>query len=182
MKTLLLSASLDRLSSFNKRLEELKALLETKHCTVTHIDLAEKEVRFCTGCFNCWWKDPGRCVHRDDLEQIYPLILESDLLLFASPLSAGLPSWRIKSFQDRLIPLLHPYIELRQGECHHQRRYARYPEIALLVEKEADTEAADLEILEDLYRRFSLNFNSTLKGISTLSKSNEEIYHEICSV
>ena len=182
MKTLLLSASLDRLSSFNKRLEELKALLETKHCTVTHIDLAEKEVRFCTGCFNCWWKDPGRCVHRDDLEQIYPLILESDLLLFASPLSAGLPSWRIKNLQDRLIPLLHPYIELRQGECHHQRRYSRYPKIALLVEKEADTEAADLEILEDLYRRFSLNFNSTLKGISFLSKSNEEIYHEICSV
>jgi multimeric flavodoxin WrbA len=182
MKILLVAASPDQSSSFKKRLQELRSFIETMHCSVTLIDLADKVIRFCTGCFSCWWKDPGRCIHQDDLEQIYPQILESDLMIFASPLSAGLPSWQIKCFQDRLIPLLHPYIELRQGECHHQKRYKHYPEIALLVEKEADTELADLELLEELYRRFSLNFHSALKGISSLSKSNEEIYHEICSV
>jgi multimeric flavodoxin WrbA len=182
MKILIVAGSTNQSVNFKQRLEELRKLIEARQWKLTLIDLAEKEIRFCTGCFNCWWKDPGRCIHRDDLDQIYPMILESDLMLFASPLSAGLPSWQIKAFQDRLIPLIHPYIELRQGECHHQKRYKHYPEIALLVEEEADTELADLKILEELYRRFSLNFHSNLKGIASLSQSNEEIYHEICSV
>ncbi len=101
--------------------------------------------------------------------------------MLASPLTAGLPSWRIKALQDRLIPLLHPYIELRQKECHHRKRYDRYPDIALLIEREPGTEEEDLTILDDLYRRFALNFHSVLRRTTAIDMPNEEIYHEICN-
>ena len=181
MNILLIAASPGSLSVFSRRIAELRHFFTEKGDGTELIDISERTIRFCTGCFNCWWKHPGRCIHSDDMPRIYSEILKSDLVVFASPLSAGLPSWRIKTLQDRLIPLLHPYIELRQGECHHRKRYDRYPDVALLVGKEPDTGDEDLNILEDLYRRFTLNFHAGLKGILDLDRPNEEIYRELCT-
>lgn len=181
MKILLLTASPGPQSAFDRRIEEIRRRLEEKGEQPVLIDLSRHPLQFCTGCFNCWWKHPGKCIHSDAMERIYPEIITSDLVVLASPLSGGLPSWRIKALQDRLIPLLHPYIELRQGECHHRKRYKGYPEIALLIEKEPDTGAEDLSILEELYRRFALNFHSGLKVTADLDMTNEEICHELCA-
>lgn len=118
---------------------------------------------------------------KDNMGFLYPEIIQSDLLIFASPLEMGLPSWRIKQLQDRLLPLLHPYITLVEGECHHRKRYERYPDIALVLEKEADTGTEDVELIKTLHRRLALNFHANLRGIGLTDMSNEEIYNEIFS-
>ena len=51
------------------------------------IDLRKKKVNNCAGCFSCWTKTPGTCIHKDDMTQeLFPKWLESDLVVLASPL------------------------------------------------------------------------------------------------
>ena len=45
-----------------------------------------------------------------------------------------------------MIPLLHPYIELVKGECHHKKRYSKYPKLALILDRDHDPETDDEDI------------------------------------
>jgi len=75
----------------------------------------------------------------------------------------GFTASLMKKMPDKTIPLLHPYIELDHGECHHQKRDTKYPTLGLLLEKGADTDAEDIEIINQAMRRYALNFKSNLQ-------------------
>jgi len=136
-------------------------------------DLAGMNIHFCTGCWSCWWKTPGRCVIHDDMETILPCVLASDVLMLATPVFLGLPAARMKQTLDRMIPLLHPYIELVDGECHHRRRYACYPKLALY----ADTggESGDFEAIDVWMRRFARNFHGPVVLSKEATATPEEV-------
>ncbi len=145
--------------------------------------LQKMNLHYCTGCWSCWWKTPGRCSLKDDGEQIFRSVIHSDFLIFASPLIAGFISSSLKKITDRLIVLLHPYIQLVNGESHHRKRYASYPQFGLVIEKEPDTDQEDLTILNDIYDRFALNFHTRRKYLKIMGQDQiEEIIHETCSV
>ena len=40
----------------------------------------------CLGCEYCHTKGDGKCIRKDDLEQIMPAYLEADMVVFASPI------------------------------------------------------------------------------------------------
>jgi len=64
---------------------------------------------------------------------------------------------------DKHLPLIHPYMVVDQGEAHHLRRYPRSPRVGLLVEKETDTDARDLQIVTDICCRTALNLKTRLE-------------------
>ena len=74
----------------------------------------------------------------------------------------GFASALIKKTQDKLIPLVHPYIDFVQGECHHRKRYDVYPKLGLLLEKTSGTDEEDIEITTDMFKRFAINLKSEL--------------------
>jgi multimeric flavodoxin WrbA len=68
------------------------------------IDVIDKHIEYCTGCFACK-RNGGTCIHDDDMRGILEEILESDLLLFSFPLySYGMPA-PLKALLDRTMPL-----------------------------------------------------------------------------
>ncbi len=68
------------------------------------IDVIDKHIEYCTGCFTCKYNG-GTCIHSDDMRPILEEILESDLLLFSFPLySYGMPA-HLKALLDRTLPL-----------------------------------------------------------------------------
>jgi len=73
----------------------------------------------CLGCFNCWLKTPGKCVQKDDMQMLHPKLQEADIWVFATPLYVDGVSGPMKNLLDRLIPLVHPFIELRDDHCRH---------------------------------------------------------------
>lgn len=115
----------------------------------------------------------------DDAELIYSDYLASDLVVLATPIIAGFPSFYLKNLQDRLIPLIHPYIQLIQGECHHHKRYEHYPDIGLLVYPEHTTDEEDLKIIEDSFKRFALNLHGSLKFMFTMPFKTEEVMYAV---
>ena len=68
------------------------------------IDVIDKHIEYCTGCFACK-RNGGTCIHDDDMRAILDEILESDLLLFSFPLYCyGMPA-PLKALLDRTMPL-----------------------------------------------------------------------------
>ena len=51
------------------------------------VNLRRKKIKNCIGCFTCWTKTPGTCIHKDDMtNEIFPKLLASDLVVYATPL------------------------------------------------------------------------------------------------
>ncbi|MBR3150342.1 MAG: flavodoxin family protein [Eubacterium sp.] len=68
------------------------------------IDVIDRHIEYCTGCFSCM-RNGGNCVHSDDMRAILEEILESDLLIFSYPLYCyGMPA-PLKALMDRTLPL-----------------------------------------------------------------------------
>jgi multimeric flavodoxin WrbA len=66
---------------------------------VERIRLSEKKITPCTECLSCF-KD-GLCIVPDDMQNLYPSLLEADIVIFASPVFFyGVTGWA-KAMIDR---------------------------------------------------------------------------------
>jgi multimeric flavodoxin WrbA len=119
--------------------------------------LREMDIHYCTGCWSCWWRTPGLCSFADDMTGVYPEMVGADIVVWASPLVMGNVTALTKKAQDRFIPLLHPYIELVNGESHHRRRYPRNIDLGLIIEPGAEDTPDDAEIVRHMHERLALN-------------------------
>ena len=68
------------------------------------IDVLDRHIEYCTGCFACK-RNGGTCIHDDDIRGILMEILESDLLLFSFPLYCYSMPAPLKALLDRTMPL-----------------------------------------------------------------------------
>jgi hypothetical protein len=140
--------------------------------------LRDMNIRYCTGCWSCWWATPGLCAHRDDMAQMYPKLLAADLVVWASPLVLGSVSALMKKTQDRFIPLIHPYIQLVHGESHHRRRYPKDFDMGLIVETGPEDTDEDIAIVRYQHERLALNGRGRLRLFTTTARRAEEAAHE----
>lgn len=169
-------------NDFNRFLEILCPSLEKENHRVIHLELAKMDIRYCTGCWGCWVKTPGECVFADDHAIICKEAINSDLLIFASPMKMGFISSVLKKTMDRLIPLVHPYIEFVQKEMHHLKRYKNYPAVGLLLGKCGDSDDRDAAITRDIFKRLSLNFKSRLHFTVFAHNPVQEVMDEINAI
>jgi multimeric flavodoxin WrbA len=160
-------------------LDQLEAALTKKGHSVTRADLRQMDLRGCNGCFGCWVKTPGECVLPDVGPQMRQNIIQADFHLLVSPLIMGFPSALLKKALDKSLPLIHPYFAVDHGEAHHRRRYARYPRIGLLIQKEPSTDSADLHIVENIFSRAALNMKSKLEFVRFADQPIEELVASI---
>lgn len=183
MKITILNGDIKQVeNSFSLYIEKLADEFRLNHA-VDIFYLNKMDLRYCTGCWSCWWKTPGRCAINDDADQIFKSVINADFVIFASPLIAGFTSSALKKITDRLIVLLHPYIEIRGGESHHQKRYEKYPDFGLVLEKEIDTDDEDLVIISDIYDRFALNFHCEKRYMKYIDHAKvEDIVYETCNI
>jgi len=95
---------------------------------VVSIDAGEGFPKPCIGCFRCWIKTPGCCINRNDSgERFVQSVWDADYLIFITRILWGGYDSAVKSFADRIIPLLHPYFIRVNGEMHHKLRYGKMP-------------------------------------------------------
>lgn len=74
-----------------------------KDAEITYVTLRDKDIHPCMGCFSCWTKTPGQCAIRDDMQEIYQAISESDIIIESFPLYfAGMTS-RMRMMTERCL-------------------------------------------------------------------------------
>ncbi len=182
MKISLLNGNPDAANTgFETYLRQLVAALESDH-QVTVLTLRDLDIAYCVGCWGCWVKTPGECVAQDASADVCRAVINSELTLFASPLRMGFVSALLKKTMDKMIPIIHPYIVVDQGEAHHRTRYARYPLLALLLEQGADADAEDVAITTDILSRTALNMKSRIAFSKLTSDPIAEVHHAINSL
>ena len=168
-------------SEFDVYLKKLGTVLVSDGNKVTTMNLREMELKYCTGCFDCWTKTPGMCAVDEASQLMGRAVVNSDFTLWAAPLKMGFPSALLKMGFDKHLPLIHPYMVVDQGEAHHLKRYEKYPRVGMLVEREQDTTEQDLQIITDLFSRTALNFKSKLEFMDTTDLDVEELSLRITS-
>jgi len=62
----------------------------------------------------CWYKKPGECCIKDDMQLLYPKLSEAGILILATPVYIPLPGG-MQDIINRLCPLLKPFLETREG-------------------------------------------------------------------
>lgn len=101
---------------------------------VCSVNLREKTVRPCQGCFTCWTKTPGRCIQMDDMtREILPKLSASDLLVYATPLYYHTMNAAMSIFRERMLPLSLPFMEKRSGKRAFLQRHKLPPVVWLSV-------------------------------------------------
>lgn len=89
------------------------------------IYLSEKNIKHCTGCFTCWTKTPGKCIHRDDMEELLIKVSKSDVIVYATPLYYYTVTGIMKDFMDRMLPLNNGEIVKFDDKYSHTQRIKR---------------------------------------------------------
>jgi multimeric flavodoxin WrbA len=65
------------------------------------IFLSDLIIKECDGCYSCW--KGQKCGKNDDMNNIYPLIINSDILIFGTPVYWFGPTALMKAFIDRFV-------------------------------------------------------------------------------
>jgi multimeric flavodoxin WrbA len=86
--------------------------------------LRGKDIKGCDGCLSCevgGKQRKGICAIQDDMQQIYPKLVEADALAFGTPVYFGMLSGSLKNFMDRTCPIwprldLKPIVGIAVGE------------------------------------------------------------------
>lgn len=72
---------------------------------VTAFHLDSMNISGCKGCFGGCGKEDSPCVQKDDMDKIYPVMKEADVVVMASPLYYWTISGQLKTAVDRLFAL-----------------------------------------------------------------------------
>ena len=73
--------------------------------TVTVFFLGDMDIHECKGCFGGHSSRECPCVQKDDMDKIYPVVRESDIVVLATPLYYWNMSGQLRTAVDRLFAL-----------------------------------------------------------------------------
>lgn len=94
-----------------------------KEVEINYIQLKDKNINSCTGCFSCWSETSGECIHEDDMKDLLEQYVESDLIIWATPLYYHDMTAIMKKFMERTLPLNKPDIVEIDDIYTHPQRY-----------------------------------------------------------
>jgi multimeric flavodoxin WrbA len=113
------------------------------------IFLKDMDIKECDGCYTCWkGKD---CSKKDDMNNIYPKIIDSDVIVFGTPVYWYGPTALMKAFIDRFVYF----------NCNENRAKIKGKLVAIAVPfEEENPETAELltEFFKKCFKYLELQF------------------------
>ncbi len=84
-------------------LDALSVGLRAGGVSVTELNVGDLNVAPCSSCFCCMMDHPGECAVGDDMQEVYPLLKQADLLVLGSPVYCDNMSAQLKTLIDRCL-------------------------------------------------------------------------------
>ncbi len=159
LNAVILNGSLKHQTQLAPIQEALEHEFKTQNIKTDSYIMNQIKIISCTGCFKCWDTTPGICtgVKGDIGEEIKKKVVNSNLLVFLTPITFGGYSSELKKIIERLLGTLHPGVQIINGESHHLKRYDSYPSIlAIGISENSDKE--EEQLFRTLVYRNSLNY------------------------
>ena len=98
---------------------EFAEQLREKNHSVEILHLNDYDIKPCQGCYWCYKDYPLQCIQNDVMNGLYPKTLESDVIVFASPIYWFSYSAQLKLFVDRLMAL-----HIKDGHAFKGKKFA----------------------------------------------------------
>ena len=118
----------------------LKPLLEGMEAAGAEAELIhirKLDLKACTGCYTCWVRTPGECIHKDKDSMVAALesYNTADLVICGTPLYHFSMSGIMKTFIDRTLPRIEPWLISHPdipGVTFHPERFHKPDKIMLV--------------------------------------------------
>ena len=88
--------------------EECRKAAEAAGHTVTLVDVGHKKIAGCMACEYCHGKGNGACIQKDDMQELYPLLAEAEMLVLAAPIYYFTMSAQIQAPIQRIYNMQKP--------------------------------------------------------------------------
>ena len=82
--------------------EAFKQGAEAEGHEVEILQVGKMKINGCLACEYCHGKGAGKCIQKDDLEKLMPAYLESDMIVFASPIYYFAPTAQLEAAWQRV--------------------------------------------------------------------------------
>ena len=119
MKILVLNGSPTRNGNTVALVNAFKEGAESKGHEVTVLNIAHKKVNGCLSCGYCKGAGNGKCAQKDDMQEIYPYLMEAEMIVLASPIYYFTMSAQLQSVIQRFLPLSILLKQNIQPYCFH---------------------------------------------------------------
>lgn len=147
-----------------KLLESLLKGLSDKGATVKEFQIKEMNILPCRACLTCMHQTPGQCAQHDEMDQIYPHLKDSDLLVMGTPVYTDSMSAQMKTVMDRCICGMDPFLRLdSSNRVRHPFSWAM-PSKFLLVSTSGFPEMESFSPLVMTFRAQAANFGAESVG------------------
>ena len=127
----------DKSSTMNVTRKFVDGIIKSTGATAEYINLADLNIKPCTGCLSCWGRTEGECVIKnDDIPMIKKKIEECDIFIESYPLFFfGMPG-TMKVFTDRMLSMMNTYMGQKSpenGESFHGIRNQRDQKFVIIT-------------------------------------------------
>ncbi len=136
-----------------KFLEGLKEVEEGLE--IEYIEIRNKNIKDCTGCFSCWNKTPGKCVHKDDMDELLEKFIIADTIIWATPLYHYTMTSILKRFIERTLPINEPYIVKKGNVFGHPERYSTREKKNILISNCGFPEHHNFEVMVAEFKKIT---------------------------
>ena len=130
-------------------------LKQEKDIELDYVELKERNINNCTGCFSCWSETPGECIHQDDMSELFHKYIETELIIWATPLYHYGMSTILKKFIERTLPLNKPDIIEENGTYKHPKRYESKDKKNVLISTCGFPERDNFRILKEHFNELT---------------------------
>ncbi|MCA1961326.1 MAG: flavodoxin family protein [Desulfomonile sp.] len=137
--------------------------LRSTGAQVDLVFLNRLKIERCCGCFTCYAKTPGKCVHTDDIPELMERIRVSEALVLATPVYIDGMTALAKTFIDRLVTFMDPHFIEVDGEVRHPLRW-EFPNKIFLVSVCGFPGVENFDPLLLYMKRMAKNFHATFAG------------------
>jgi multimeric flavodoxin WrbA/putative sterol carrier protein len=115
------------------------------------VELRKKSIKHCIGCFTCWTKTPGQCIHQDDMSrELFSRWMDADLVIYATPLYHFTVNALMKAFIERTLPVVQPFLTQAGEKTSHPLR--KKPPKAVFLSVAGFPEMAVFDLLSSWVR------------------------------
>ena len=108
MKILVLNGSPRPKGNTAEMVAVFKDAAEKAGHTVDAVDVCKMDIKGCLACEYCHGKGQGTCVQKDDMQKIYELLKDTEMLVLAAPIYYHNISGQLKCVIDRFYSALYP--------------------------------------------------------------------------
>ena len=176
MKAVILDGSYEKDLTGARVHAALMEELQQQGWEVEDFPLRAIKIGNCAGDFFCWIRSPGVCNIDDDNREIAESIINSDLVIYLTPITFGGYSSVLKKAVDHQIQNISPFFTRVSGETHHQKRYRKYPHFLASGWSDGADEQAEATFRHLAWRN-ALNFyaRSAVTGVVSAGQSDGQI-------